>query len=80
MKVVLCESGWSSSNNFWMMGMPEASPVFRMPVLTRTPPESPIYTLPTGLFFSVNAFCGQSKTQPPQEWQISSLINNWFLM
>ena len=52
-------------------GTPEASPGFKIPVTTRTVWLSPVSRIPMGFFFSVMAFLGHTRLQPPQLWQTS---------
>jgi hypothetical protein len=70
----------ASAKSFFIMGMPDASPMFNIPVFTVTLSDIPFCTFPITLSFSDKAFSGQNNAHPPQEWQTSSNIFNVPLM
>ncbi|MPN33649.1 hypothetical protein SDC9_181139 [bioreactor metagenome] len=67
-------------SNRRMIGIPEASPVFSIPLKSVTPRERPCCILPMRLSFSTIAFRGQRSAQPPQEWHTSSKTTGAFLI
>jgi hypothetical protein len=67
-------------NSLFMIGIPDASPVFIIPVFAVTLPETLSCTLPIGFSCSPIAFSGQSSIQPPQEWHTSSKTYGLFFI
>ena len=72
------EHGWDDEGVFnfeggcdSMIGMPEASPMFRKPDVTSTCPCRPSSMWPISTGSSRTAPAGQTSAQPPQEWQTS---------